>query len=206
MATDEQGIITMLQEKITAHEEKIKTFRQAIAALSGEEENSEPTPSQKNGRRRGRKRGRKRGSKNALKQNTENGSSANASSTPKKRGPKPKNTRGRKRGRPRSTDTKSGMEKKSPVQRNISATLESWVMDQLADNTPKTNRTLLELYNRVNAANLDMKGFSARISMIKKKRTLMSGKNGNNGANYIGKADWFSRGKLKEPYLSKIAS
>jgi hypothetical protein len=51
-----------------------------------------------------------------------------------------------------------------------------------------------------------MKGFSARISMIKKKRTLMSGKNGNDGVNYIGKADWFERGKLKKPFLARIAS
>ncbi len=174
MNTDDQGIIRMLEDKITAHEEKINSFRQAIKALSGS--SSGNSSSQKEGKKR---RGRKPGSKNL------------------------------KRGRKSLKKNESGNKPvKVRKQRNprTGETFESWVMKQFGDNTPKSTRALLDLYNKETGRNLDISGVSARISILKKKGSVMSSKGENDGVAYHGKSDWFDNGKLKDDYLPKAST
>ena len=200
MKTDEQGIITMLQEKISEHEEKIKSYRQAISALGGRE-NAAPSAPQKTGK----KRGRKPGFKKSAKQSTQSATPAAPATNIKRRGRKARRKTAAKAASVKSAASKSARTKKSRGPRK-KETLESWTLKQFADDTPKTNRTLLDLYNKSTGKNLDMNGFAARISMVKKKGNLVSAKNAADGINYTGKANWFEKGKLKKPYLSKIAS
>lgn len=79
-------------------------------------------------------------------------------------------------------------------------TLESWILKQFTDNKPKTNRMLMELYNKSTGRKLDANGFSARLAMIKKRGRIRSAKNNADGLLYNGKAEWFENGKLKREY------
>ena len=81
--------------------------------------------------------------------------------------------------------------------------MESWVLKQFEDNTPKTARTLMDRYNKETGKKLEMNGFSARLAIIKKKGSVKSMKNPADGLSYNGKADWFEGGKLKNQYLPK---
>ncbi len=84
--------------------------------------------------------------------------------------------------------------------------MESWVIKQMEDGVPKTTRTLMEIFNKETGRNLDISGVSARLAIIKKKGTLKSAKNNNDGLSYLGKAEWFENGNLKEEYLPKASS
>jgi hypothetical protein len=79
-------------------------------------------------------------------------------------------------------------------------TLEGWILKQFSDNKPKTNRTLMELYNKSTGKKLDANGFSARLAMIKKRGHIRSAKNNADGLLYNGKAEWFENGKFRKEY------
>jgi hypothetical protein len=181
MKTDDQGIIKMLEQKIAAHEEKISSFRQAIMALSGFGISSS-SPS--TGRKR---RGRKSGIKNLKKAEVKAGRKRRRRRSKTNVNLKPRAVRRQRR--PRSGET-----------------MESWVIKQMEDGVPKTTRTLMEIFNKETGRNLDISGVSARLAIIKKKGTLKSAKNNNDGLSYLGKAEWFENGNLKEEYLPKTSS
>lgn len=180
MKTDDQGIIKMLEQKIAAHEEKISSFRQAIMALSGLGVSTSPSTRRK-------RRGRKLGSKNLKEAEVKTGRKRRRRKSKTKVNLKPRAVRRQRR--PRSGET-----------------MESWVIKQMEDGVPKTTRTLMEIYNKETGRNLDISGVSARLAIIKKKGTLKSAKNNNDGLSYIGKAEWFENGNLKEEYLPKVSS
>jgi hypothetical protein len=189
MKTDESGIVQMLQEKISEHEERIASFRQAINALMGGQSDSnissEATPA-----RRGRKRGRKKGSKNISSSNSGN------NTLPVKSGKR----RGRK---PGSTSSSKSFSKAGRRPRT-GETMEAWVIKQFNDGVPKSNRTLMERFNKETGRKLEMNGFAARIAMIKKKGNIRSSKNPSDGISYTGKKEWFENGRLRNEFLSKI--
>jgi len=204
MSSNEQGIVKMLQDKIKESEEKIKSFRQAISALSGG--GSAAVASAKPGKRRGRKPG----SKNKAK--------ASAKAAPVKAvAAKPKRRRRRKSkaGRPKATAVKAVTAKvakpkaakpkaaKKGRKPRSGETMEGWVLKQFEDNTPKTARNLMERYNKDTGKKLEMNGFSARLAIIKKKGNVKSMKNAADGLSYNGRSEWFENGKLKKEYLPK---
>jgi len=146
MATSEQEIVRMLQEKISEHEQKIQSLREATLALQDVEQNA-TGPS-----KRGRKRGRKPISKNILKQASKSLST-------------------RKRWKPKSGET-----------------FESTILNLLKNGATKTSRSLMDLYNKKTGRKLDINGFAARLSVIKKKGSVKSSKNMSDGLLYFRKA------------------
>ncbi|HYV91856.1 MAG TPA: hypothetical protein VE978_08735 [Chitinophagales bacterium] len=203
MTSNEQGIIKMLQDKINESEEKIKSFRQAISALSGG--GTTGAASAKPGKRRGRKPGSKNKAKAAAKP-------AAVKAVASK--PRRKRRRRSKAGKPKATAIKAASKTtRTKASRSKSAkksrkprsgeTMEGWVLKQFDDNTPKTARSLMERYNKDTGKKLEMNGFSARLAIIKKKGSVKSMKNAADGLSYNGKAEWFDNGKLKKEYLPK---
>jgi len=85
-------------------------------------------------------------------------------------------------------------------------TFENTIVKLLEDGTPKTTRSLLDLYNKTTGRNLEVNGFSARLSILKKNGSLKSAKNPADKLSYFGPVDWFKKGKLKSYYQLKIKS
>ena len=164
----------MLQDKIREHEEKIASFRSALAALeSGESATVVPYAGKKRGPKPG-KRGRKPGKAKEA---------ASEAAAPARRG--------RKRG-----------PKKGSKQNRGGETLEAWLIKDLTASGPKTNRQLMESYNKATGKGLNMNGFAARMAIIKKKNNIKSYHH-SNGISYNGLAAWFEKGKMKKEYLAK---
>jgi len=85
-------------------------------------------------------------------------------------------------------------------------TFENTILKLLEDGTPKTTRSLLDLYNKTTGKKLEINGFSARLSIIKKNGRVKTMKNSADKLSYFGKADWFKNGKFKPNYQSKMKS